>query len=139
MRPRRSMLALLVGMAVALMTALILPGLGGREQVRSERPQVEFVADEYSITPSNLSVRPGRIKLVMRNQGRLTHNVRVQRIPDDEERGKVLGGTPTAQPGQRVERKLRLERGVYRLTCTIGNHDDLGSHGTLVVEGEPLQ
>lgn len=137
------MLALLAGLAVALMAALILPGLGGAEEVRSERPQVEFVVDEYTITPSKLSIRPGKIKFVIRNEGRLTHNVRVFTIADDEERGRPACrqrpcGTPTAQPGQRLADKLTLEPGVYRLTCTIGNHDDLGNHGTLVVEGEPL-
>ena len=143
MRPRRSMIALLAGLAVAFTLALTLPSLGGPELVRSERPQVEFTVDEYAITPSNVSVRPGRIKLVVRNEGILAHNVRVQTVPEDGERGRPACserpcGTPTALPGQRVAGKLVLDPGVYRLTSTIGNQDDLGVNGRLVVEGEPL-
>lgn len=137
------MIALLAGLAVAFTLALALPSLGGPEQVRSERPQVEFTVDEYTITPSNLSVRPGKIKFVVRNEGRLTHNVRVQTVPEDGERGRPACrdrpcGTPTVQPGERAAGKLVLEPGVYRLTSTIGNQDDLGVNGRLVVEGEPL-
>ncbi len=137
------MIALLAGLAVAFTLALALPSLGGPEQVRSERPQVEFTVDEYTLTPSDLSVRPGKMKFVLRNEGRLTHNVRVETIPDDGDRGRPACpdrpcGTPTAQPGERVEGKLTLEPGVYRLTSTIGNQDDLGLNGRLVVEGEPL-
>lgn len=137
------MVALLTGLAVAFTLALALPSLGGPEQVRSERPQVEFTVDEYTITPSNLSVRPGRIKFVVRNEGRLPHNVRVQTVPEDGERGRPACrdrpcGTPTVQAGERASGKLTLEPGVYRLTSTIGNQDDLGANGTLVVEGEPL-
>jgi plastocyanin len=143
MRARRSMIALLAGLAVAFTLALALPSLGGPEQVRSERPQVEFTVTEYAISPSELSVRPGRIKFVLRNEGRLTHNVRVETVPEDGERALPACpdrpcGTPTAQPGQRVGGKLTLEPGVYRLTSTIGNQDDLGVNGRLVVEGEPL-
>ncbi len=137
------MIALFAGLAVAFTLALALPSLGGPEQVRSERPQVEFTVTEYAISPSELSVRPGKIKFVARNEGRLTHNVRVVTIPQDGERGRPACpdrpcGTPTAQPGQRVEGKLTLEPGVYRLTSTIGNQDDLGVNGRLVVEGDPL-
>lgn len=142
------MIALLAGLAVAFTLALALPSLGGPEQVRSERPQVEFTADEYAITPLNLSVRPGLIKFVLRNEGRLAHNVRVVTTPEDGERGRPaclereqgqVCGTPTAPPGQREEGKLTLEPGVYRLTSSIGNQDDLGLNGRLVVEGEPLK
>ncbi len=138
------MIALLAGLAVAFTLALALPSLGGPEEVRSERPQVEFTVTEYAITPSELSVRPGRIKFVLRNEGRLVHNVRVETIPEDGDRGRPACrdrpcGTPTAQPGQRVTGKVLLEPGTYRLTSTIGNQDDLGVHGRLVVEGEPLQ
>ncbi len=144
MRPRRSMIALLAGLAVAFTLALALPSLGGPEEVRSERPQVEFTVTEYSITPSELSIRPGRIKFVLRNEGRLVHNVRVETIPEDGDRARPACrdrpcGTPTAQPGQRVTGKVLLEPGTYRLTSTIGNQDDLGANGRLVVEGEPLQ
>jgi hypothetical protein len=142
------MIVLLAGLAVAFTLALALPSLGGPEQVRSERPQVEFTVNEYAMTPSDLSVRPGRIKFVVRNEGRLAYNVRVVTIPEDGDRGQPaclereqgqVCGTATAQPGRREEGKLTLEPGVYRLVSTIGNQDDLGVNGRLVVEGAPLR
>jgi hypothetical protein len=41
--------------------------------------------------------------------------------------------TPTAHAGDTVTGDAYLQPGTYRLTCTIGNHDNLGQYGRLVV------
>ncbi|HEV2752383.1 MAG TPA: plastocyanin/azurin family copper-binding protein [Solirubrobacteraceae bacterium] len=140
MRFRPAPIALFVALALALALALVLPTLGGGTTVRIERPAVRFTLDEYSISPQRVSMRPGRIKLIMDNRGELFHNLRVETIPDElQERGKLLGGTSTAQPGEKVTAKLKLKPGTYRILCTLANHESLGMYGTLVVEGEPLR
>jgi plastocyanin len=91
--------------------------------------------DEYRILPARLTVSAGRITIVARDTGRLTHNVAIVQfdrpLGNDEER--QYARTPTAHPGQVVRTTVRLRPGKYRLVCTIANHDNLGQYGELKV------
>ena len=113
---------------------LALGACGGDEVFRTDRPILRITLDEYRIMPQNVEVKAGRMKLVVRNAGRLTHNLAIQ-VPNGP------GGKPTPvarvatmQPGQTAAPiKITLAPGEYRLACTIANHDDLGQFGTLKV------
>lgn len=115
--------------------ALVLAGCGDDDVFRSERPILRIMLDEYRIVPQNISVRPGRVKILARNAGRLTHNLAIQ----NEASGGRFVELPnrrvkTMQPGQTaLPIKVDLTPGTYRLVCTIANHDDLGQFGTLEV------
>ncbi len=93
--------------------------------------------DEYRVLPSRMSVPAGRVRVVARNVGRLTHNVAVVQFerPLGEEEERQYARTPTAQPGERVVVAVTLRPGKYRLACTIANHDNLGQYGELKVGG----
>ena len=130
-------------LAAALLTtsAIALGGCGEGETFRTERPLLELTLDEYRIVPQNVVARPpnGRIKIVVRNTGRLTHNLSIQ-VPAKEvdDRPEEVPGArvKSMQPGEAAEPiKVELAPGEYRLVCTIANHDDLGQYGTLIVEG----
>jgi hypothetical protein len=122
--------------------AIALAGCGESDTVRVTRPILRIKLDEYRIRPQNISARPGRIKIVVSNAGRLTHNLSIQRPPEE------VGDKPVDVPGARVASmqpgsaappiKVTLAPGTYRLVCTIANHDDLGQYGKLVIEGPPL-
>jgi plastocyanin len=104
--------------------------------VREREPVVRVTLDEYAITPQDISVPAGRVQLVARNVGRLTHNLRVEVPPEDPDaQTEAVGTTPTAQPGETVRTTVSLKPGTYTLRCTMANHDDLGMYGTLVVRG----
>jgi plastocyanin len=96
---------------------------------------LELRLDEYRILPSRITVSAGRITIVARDTGRLTHNVAVVQfdrpLGNDEER--QYARTPTAHPGQVVRTTVTLRPGKYRLVCTIANHDNLGQFGELKV------
>jgi uncharacterized cupredoxin-like copper-binding protein len=116
--------------------ALALGGCGGGGELRTDRPIVRLTLDEYRIVPQDVVVKPGRMKFVVRNTGRLTHNLVIQ-VPPDKPDGKpvLVNRTATMQPGQTAEPiKVNLAPGTYRLVCTIANHDDLGQFGTLKVQ-----
>lgn len=123
-------------------TAIALAGCGEGDLHRTDRPILRLTVDEYRIVPQNVVMRPGRIKIVVRNTGRLTHNLVIQRPPKeiDDKPQEVPGGrVKSMQPGEAAQPvKVTLEPGTYRLVCTIANHDDLGQYGKLVVEGPPL-
>ena len=114
--------------------ALVLGGCGGADAYRTDRPVLRITLDEYRIVPQNIEVEPGRIKLVVRNAGRLTHNLVVQVPEGPDGKPAPIGRVATMQPGQTAEPvKITLARGEYRTVCTIANHDDLGQFGTLKV------
>jgi uncharacterized cupredoxin-like copper-binding protein len=116
--------------------ALALGGCGDGGPFRTARPQLKLTVDEYRIVPQDIVVKPGRMKFVVRNTGRLTHNLVIQ-IPPKQPDGKptLVNRTTTMQPGQTAPPiKVDLRPGTYRLVCTIANHDDLGQFGTLKVQ-----
>jgi len=117
---------------------LVLGGCGDAGTVKTDRPQVKLTLDEYRIVPQSLSIKAGRMKFIVRNTGRLTHNLVIQvppKNPDEKaEPVNPTSRTDTMQPGQTAEPiKVTLAPGEYRLVCTIANHDDLGQYGTLTV------
>jgi uncharacterized cupredoxin-like copper-binding protein len=122
---------------VLAVLAGVLGGCGDDDVFRTDRPVLRVTLDEYRIVPQNIVVKPGRTKLVVRNTGRLTHNLVIQ-IPEgpDGKPVEIPGGrVGTMQPGETAEPvKVTLRPGTYRLVCTIANHDDLGQYGTLEVK-----
>lgn len=124
---------LLIGAASA---ALGLGACGGEPDPVTDRDAVlRLTLTEYRIEPQVIRVRPGRIRIIARNEGRLAHNVRVRSL--DRERGEEVEEfgefSPTAFPGGRITGDVTLPPGKFELVCTIGNHDDLGQTGTLIV------
>jgi plastocyanin len=126
---RRALFGALLAVAIALAT-----GCSDDDPVRSDRPVVRVTLDEYAITPQDVSVPSGKVELVARNIGRLTHNLQVEIPPEDpDEQTETLAQTPTAQPGTTVSATVDLKPGTYLMRCSLANHDDLGMTGTLVV------
>jgi uncharacterized cupredoxin-like copper-binding protein len=116
--------------------ALVLGSCGDDGVFRNHRPQLDLTVDEYRIVPQNITTQPGRLKFVVRNTGRLTHNLVIE-VPPAKPDGnpEIVNRTATMQPGQTAEPiKVTLKPGVYRLVCTIANHDDLGQFGKLTVQ-----
>lgn len=92
--------------------------------------------DEYRILPQRVTVPAGRVTIVARDAGRLTHNVAIVQFdrPLGKDEEKQYARTPTAHPGDVVRASATLRPGKYRIVCTIGNHDNLGQYGELKVE-----
>jgi plastocyanin len=125
------LLTVLLGAAVAL------GGCSDPKPVPVLNRTIGLKLDEYRILPKVVEAPAGPLRLVIRNIGILTHNVAVEKIPKvgSDKPGEVLARTTTVHAGERspvVE--LNLPPGTYRLVCTIGNHDDLGQTGTLIVK-----
>ena len=126
---RGALFGALLAAAIALPT-----GCSDDDPVREDQPVVRVTLDEYAITPQDVSVPSGRVELVARNIGRLTHNLQIEVPPKDPDaQTETLGETPTAQPGTTVDATVDLKPGTYLMRCSLANHDDLGMTGTLVV------
>ena len=122
--------------ALALATAGVTAGCGGNPPYTpASGHTVRLRLDEYRILPQAVTVPAGRIEIVARDTGRLTHNVAVVQFdrPLGEDEEKQYARTPTAHPGDVVRTTVTLKPGKYRLVCTIANHDNLGQYGELKV------
>ena len=121
--------------------AALLAGCGGGtpDPVVDKDGTLRLRLDEYRIRPTAIKVRSGRIRLLARNEGRLTHNVTVEEATDEEGATPIVyGRTETMQPGTSAPGvTVRLFPGHYRLVCTIGNHENLGQYAELTVTQAP--
>src|SRR5215218_208664 len=91
------------GRLLAILAIALLAGCSEERREPMPGGVVRVTLDDYAIAPQDVSVRSGRVELVARNVGRLTHNLRVEVPQDDpEEQAEPLATTPTAQPGQTV-------------------------------------
>jgi plastocyanin len=129
---RRPTLLALAGAAAAL-----LAGCGSdAPYVPASGRAVSLRLDEYRVLPQRVTVPAGRVRIIARNVGRLTHNVAVVQFdrPLGEDEERQYARTPTAHPGTVVRTAVTLKPGKYRLVCTIANHDNLGQYGELKVD-----
>jgi plastocyanin len=89
---------------------------------------LRVVADEYSFDPSTIVLKgAGTLTVRLENKGSLAHNLKVLR--GDEQ----IGGTPAMPGGRTASARLDLGHGTYRIICSVGDHEELGMHGTLRV------
>jgi len=122
----------------AVGAATLAAGCGEPDPVDDRDGSLRLELTEYAIRPQVVKTSSNEIRIRARNRGRLTHNVAIQEEAEGEgalAQPRVLGSTPTAQPGEtvRTARAIHLAPGRYRLACTIANHDTLGQYGTLIV------
>lgn len=112
----------------AIVTVAGLTGAGCTHTVHVGAARTLQVAlSEYRINPNSIRVTPGFLTLVVRNYGRLTHNLVVARD------GRVQGATGSIPPGREATLIVDLARGRYSLASTILSDADLGARGTLTV------
>lgn len=91
--------------------------------------RVQVVAQEFRFSLSRTMIKHGLSVIELRNIGEDAHDLRLRRV----------GGTrvylwPVAQPGQTIDKELKLLPGTYRLTCGVANHARLGMVATLHVK-----
>lgn len=88
---------------------------------------LQVAVSEYRLKPDSIEVTPGFLTLVVRNYGRLTHNLVVA------QNGRPQGATGSIPPGHEATLIVDLARGRYTLASTILSDADLGARGTLTV------
>jgi uncharacterized cupredoxin-like copper-binding protein len=121
----------------AVPAALLAVGCGSNPTyTREPDRRVVVTLDEFRVRPEHIQVKAGRMTIVARDRGRLTHNLEVVafRRPKSGEQERQFGeATKTLFPGQTDSTTVDLRPGKYRLICTISNHDNLGMWAELKV------
>jgi hypothetical protein len=93
--------------------------------------RVQVVAQEFRYSLSRTRVRAGRVIVELVNRGQDTHDLDLRRVG-----GTGIVHFPSVQPGQFVDRELKLVAGRYVLWCAIADHRERGMHAVLrVVRG----
>jgi hypothetical protein len=90
--------------------------------------RVQVVAQEFSYRLSRTKVRAGRVIVELVNGGQDSHDLDLRRIG-----GTRIFHFPSVQPGQVVDRELKLRPGRYQLWCAIADHNERGMHAVLRV------
>jgi hypothetical protein len=111
-----------------LLAAATLAGCVDHSRAREQAGTVRLTLGEYRITPQNALVTKMPVTFVVRNSGRLAHDLRIKRGDH------VIGGTTTIAPGA-TQRKTfhHLTRGKYRLFSSLRRDELLGQYGELIV------
>ena len=87
---------------------------------------VEIALKDFFLEPDQITIKAGKITFILVNEGRYTHDLRVQGQGVNEK-------APRVSVGRDSQWEIHLEPGEYRIDCPISNHDERGMVGTLVV------
>ena len=97
-------------------------------QIQHPPARVQVVAQEFRYSLSRTRVRAGRVIVELVNRGQDTHDLDMRRVG-----GTHIFRFPSVQPGQVVDRELKLVPGRYVLWCAIADHRERGMHAVLRV------
>lgn len=98
----------------------------GGQQPSVLQGRVVMIQKDFKLEPENLTVKAGAITFALQNEGRYTHDFRVEGQGVDEKGPKVGSG-------RTLEWRITLQPGTYRISCPVSNHSDRGMTGTLTV------
>lgn len=115
---------------ITLVAAALLAGCGSPAPVADRDGVLELALTDFRIRPVVVRAPRDSFTIIVRNEGRLAHALRI-RGASEAVRLKVS----TLLPGKKAARvAVTLKRGHWRLFCPLANHEELGMHGTLIVE-----
>jgi hypothetical protein len=112
-----------------LAAALSLVGCGGPAAVdlRNAPPPIRLTIGEFHVSPQNILVRPGTLRLLVLNAGALDHQLAIG------QNAMILDRTSWLKPGQSQQLSLQVTRGDYDLFDPTENNDAAGISGSVDV------
>ena len=112
------------------MLPLLLVGCGAEEPaaVRAKDDAIAIAVTDFRFTPQNIAASPGRLKVTLKNEGRLAHTFRIER------KNTIVKKVSSLLPGDTASTTVPLRKGEYRFFCALSNHEELGMYGSVVVK-----
>lgn len=120
--------------ALALGLSLLLGGCAAlgfgprRAPGEPEVVDVEVRDARIDVSPRKVEAGPGKVVLLLVNNGELEHDVRIEGPGMDEPSDTALA------PGQHRRAELRVRGGTYRIYCPDADHAARGVDAKLVVD-----
>jgi plastocyanin len=102
------------------------PAKAGAEGIDPRSGGFQVSLGEWAIGLEARAVRPGPVTIVVANRGKLEHGLELERIRGEDEDSEDDYETDDLRPGQTGRITVNLRPGVYRLECSVSNHDDRG-------------
>jgi plastocyanin len=117
-------------LVLALVVVLGLTATGCADSAppaRARNGAVAITLDDFLIRPQTVRAKAGRITFRITNRGTLGHTFHVFLGERDALAVKTI------LPGHEATASGTFKPGSYKMVCVLGNHEDLGMYGTLVV------
>ena len=111
---------------LCLTVTCALSGCGHTQRVGADRT-LSVALTEYRLNPQSARAGAGTLTILVRNYGRLTHNLVISM------NGQPAGSTRPLAPGESSTITVYLAVGHYQLASTILSDEALGAYGTLTV------
>jgi len=83
-----------------------------------------ILRDNFTLEASPSTVRPGRVRITIENQGALTHGFGIEELPLEQ----------FVPPGGSTLREDNLIAGTLTLYCPVADHRDRGMQAQLKVQ-----
>jgi uncharacterized cupredoxin-like copper-binding protein len=114
---------------VLALAAVLAPAAGAKP-----RPPARLLVEarEYDFTLSRQSIRHGRAVVQLAVRGEDSHDLRLVRLRDGRPSGRVRRVAET-RPGETADWRGSLQRGRFRLYCSLPGHEKAGMHALLRV------
>lgn len=116
----------------ALICVVLAAGCGGDTPDPPAPSPGSIAMREYEFAPKRLTVDRGDVITVV-NQGKIAHNLTIERRQDPIGKVRKLIGTDTFLGGRSVPLKLDLPPGRYTYVSSVPGQRQLGMYGTLTV------
>jgi uncharacterized cupredoxin-like copper-binding protein len=127
---------------VLVVGAALLAGVAPATEARPARATVKVMLDEWTLVPSTRRVAAGRVTFVVRNAGKVEHELVIARTNRPHGALPVKGAVAVVKkaaetggiaPGATRRLTVRLARGNYVLLCNLPGHYRAGQHAALRV------
>lgn len=119
------LVAPLLGAVIVFGAFLIARSVSSAAAAKTRTTNVGVGLREYRIALYRSRVLPGRVKFNMENLGEDVHDLRV--IGPSGARSAVRGTSVVLRAGHRAVFAVMLKRrGLYRVVCTLGDHEAQG-------------
>jgi uncharacterized cupredoxin-like copper-binding protein len=151
-RPRR-MTAVLTGALITLAATVPTIAFAAHAGAATKKPPaavVKVTENEFSISPSTLTVGAGRVKFVVHNTGKAMHefivlrtdttaatmpiNAKSSRTTENGPGVKDVGEVPDVKAGKTKSNTIKLAPGHYVVACNIAGHYMAGMHLDFTVQ-----
>jgi uncharacterized cupredoxin-like copper-binding protein len=91
---------------------------------------VNLTATDYKFTPSDTTVKSGKVTFNEKNDGQTTHSLEIEDVTPGHDQEMETD----VSPGQSGTLTVDLKPGKYEFYCPISNHKELGMEGDITVK-----
>lgn len=121
----KSLLSVLIGVALLLSGCDLLKG--GQPPYGPTVQEISVMLKDGQIIPSRITIKAGKVRFVVRNDGTMDHGFEVEGQGIEED-------IDPFSPGRTRTLELELSPGTYEIYCQVPGHKELGMKGELLVK-----